>query len=332
LKQPPLKTTPPSSNGQFKGKHILSVEQLARPDLDQLFAAAAKIKQMIQDCNPQLAQICNGVTMVSAFREASTRTDMSFQAAMTRLGGAINSPGSGWDFSSQYKGERGSDTTRALAYRAAHHIDQLKQAGDIITNPVLISGGDGIGEHPTQALLDLFTITQEQLQVDNLTITMVGDLKHGRTVHSLAKLLVKYDAQNVTLNLVSPDILAMPTDIIEAAEQHGFSVNQTTDINSVLPESDIVYWTRVQEERFADPADYHAIKGAFVFTPDMLSHMKPTASLMHPLPRKHEMGTPEDHDIIDADKRSAYFRQMHNGLFVRMALLTAVTGRLDQLG
>jgi len=190
---------------------------------------------------------------------------------------------------------------------------------------VIISGGDGIGEHPTQALLDMFTILDQKQHFDNLTITMVGDLRHGRTVHSLAKLIARYEAKGVRLCLVSPPSLKMPSEIIQMLNHQGDSVYETADLMEVLGQSDVIYWTRVQEERFKDnPVEYEAIKDDFIMTPSVMAHAKTDAILMHPLPRKHEMGTREDHDILDEDPRAVYFEQMENGMLVRMALLAKV--------
>jgi aspartate carbamoyltransferase catalytic subunit len=149
-------------------------------------------------------------------------------------------------------------------------------------------------------------------------------LKHGRTVHSLAKLISHYEAKNAKICLVSPDILRMPAAIIEQLLNQNVEVYETEDLFEVLHSSDVIYWTRVQEERFADPTDYAKIKDNFIMTPNVLGQSKIDAILMHPLPRKHEMGTPGDHDILDEDPRSIYFEQMENGMFVRMALLVKV--------
>jgi carbamoyl-phosphate synthase/aspartate carbamoyltransferase/dihydroorotase len=153
---------------------------------------------------------------------------------------------------------------------------------------------------------------------------MVGDLKHGRTMHSLAKLIARLQGENVTVNFVAPEMLMMPTEIVSQMQAQGIRVVQTDDLNEVLANTDVIYWTRVQEERFADKADYEAIKDGFIITPAVLAQARADAILMHPLPRKHEMGTQADHDILDTDPRAVYFQQMENGMFVRMALLTKV--------
>lgn len=330
---------PPRIDGDFVGKHIISVDQFARKDLQTLFDAASSLRKRIRQSDRGLRELCSSKIMASLFFEASTRTDLSFQAAMRRLGGDVISASNGVQFSSVYKGENLADTVRAAgcyadvivlrhpeigsSYEAAYYLDKLNQQ---IDNPtVIISGGDGIGEHPTQALLDMFTIYDQKEHFDNLTITLVGDLKHGRTVHSLAKLLAIYNAPGVRLCFVSPSSLKMPRSIITTLQTSGLNIHETENLHDVLGETDVIYWTRVQEERFADnPADYEAIKNAFVMTPPVLAAAKSDAILMHPLPRKHEMGTRTDHDILDEDPRAVYFEQMENGMFIRMALLAKV--------
>lgn len=330
---------PPRIDGDFVGKHIISVDQFARKDLQTLFDAASSLRKRIRQSDRGLRELCSSKIMASLFFEASTRTDLSFQAAMRRLGGDVISASNGVQFSSVYKGENLADTVRAAgcyadvivlrhpeigsSYEAAYYLDKLNQQ---IDNPtVIISGGDGIGEHPTQALLDMFTIYDQKEHFDNLTITLVGDLKHGRTVHSLAKLLAIYNAPGIRLCCVSPSSLKMPSSIITTLRASGLNIYETENLHDVLGETDVIYWTRVQEERFADnPADYDAIKNAFVMTPPVLAAAKADAILMHPLPRKHEMGTRTDHDILDEDPRAVYFEQMENGMFIRMALLAKV--------
>lgn len=329
---------PPAINGEFRNKHIISVDQFRREDLNILFDAATSIRKRIRTQDRGLTELCAGKVMASLFFEASTRTDMSFQAAMRRLGGDVIAVSNGVQFSSMYKGENLSDTIRAAgcyadvlalrhpeigsSYEAGYYLDLLNKR---IDNPtVVISGGDGIGEHPTQALLDMFTIYDQKRTLDNLTITLVGDLKHGRTVHSLAKLLAYYDAKNINLCFVAPESLQMPSEITNLAKAHDINVIETDDLTNVIHETDVIYWTRIQEERFDDVAEYEKIKDRFIMTPPVLAKSRPDAILMHPLPRKHEMGTRDDHDILDKDPRAIYFEQMENGMFVRMALLVKV--------
>ena len=332
--------TPPRIHGSFANKHIITVEQFEREDLDRLFEVANRIRRAVVAGDREVATLATGRVMASLFFENSTRTDISFQAAMRRLGGEVVAPSGGVRFSSVYKGENLADTVRAAgcyadvvvvrhpergsSYQSAYYLEQLR--GQITRQPVVISGGDGIGEHPTQALLDLFTILDAKKTLDNLTVTLVGDLKHGRTVHSLAKLIARYEDQRTRVNLVSPESLQMPREVIQYLNVRKVATVETDVLEDVIGDTDVIYWTRVQEERFDDPAEYDAIADSFIMTPQVLSHAREDAILMHPLPRKHEMGTPEDHDKLDEDRRSMYFTQMENGMFVRMALLALVMG------
>lgn len=334
---------PPHIAGDFTGKHIVTVEQFDRADLERLIAATHSVRERVRKNDLTLLQIAAGRVMATLFYEASTRTDMSFQAAMLRLGGEVISTAGGVQFSSVYKGENLSDTVRAVgcyadvvvlrhpdvgsSFEAAYYLDQLGQ--QLGRTPVIISGGDGVGEHPSQALLDLFTIVDSKGDLNGLQITMVGDLRYGRTVHSLSKLLARFEGAGVTLNFVAPDVLQMPDYILRYLDEHGIPYRQTDQLDDVIGSSDVIYWTRIQEERFADRADYEAIADRFIMTPEVFSRASADAILMHPLPRKHEMGTTADHDILDADPRSIYFRQMENGMFVRMVLLAMTLGVSD---
>jgi aspartate carbamoyltransferase len=183
----------------------------------------------------------------------------------------------------------------------------------------IINAGDGVGEHPTQALLDLFTIREELNQVDGLVVTMLGDLKYGRTVHSLARLLALFD---IRLNYISPEILRMPPEIIEELNVKGIPQAEFTNLEAILANTDVLYVTRVQKERFENPEDYEGVKDAYVITTDTLSKAKERMIVMHPLPRVGEIAME-----VDNDPRAAYFRQMEYGLYVRMALLAMVLGK-----
>jgi aspartate carbamoyltransferase len=324
--------------GDLAGRHIVTVEQFARPDLDALFVDASRLRARTRVSDASVRHICAGMILATLFYEASTRTDMSFQAAMLRLGGEVIATSGGVQFSSVYKGENLADSVRAAgcyadvivlrhpavrsSYEAAYHLDQLAER--LGRRPVVISGGDGVGEHPSQALLDLYTIIDTKGTADGLRVTMVGDLANGRTVHSLAKLLALYGARGTRLDFVSPASLRMPPEVLAFVRERGLETHETEDLMSVLPASDVIYWTRVQEERFADPADYAAIAHRFVMTPTVMERARHDAMLMHPLPRKHEMGSVSDHAVLDADRRSVYFHQMENGMYVRMALLAGV--------
>jgi carbamoyl-phosphate synthase/aspartate carbamoyltransferase len=330
--------SPPPINGNFSNKHIITVEQFHHDDLELLFADAVKLRERVAAKDAEVSRLGAGRLMASLFYEASTRTDMSFQAAMRRLGGSVVSASNGVQFSSVYKGENLADTVRAAgcyadvivlrhpkigsSYEAAYYLDRLNER--IKTPTAVISGGDGVGEHPTQALLDLFTIVDLKDGADNLTITLVGDLLYGRTVHSLAKLLALYDVQNTKLCFVSPPSLKMPDTVIDYLTKHNIEFYETADLYEVIDKTDVIYWTRIQHERFARQADYDAVRDNFIMTPAVLNQARRDVILMHPLPRKHEMGTPADHDILDSNPRSVYFEQMENGMFVRMALVARV--------
>lgn len=326
---------PPRIAGSFTSKHIISVDQFSREDLDILFDATRSIRRRVRQNDRGLTELCAGKVMASLFFESSTRTDMSFQAAMRRLGGDVISVSNGVQFSSMYKGENLADTIRAAgcyadvvvlrhpqvgsSYLAAYYLDKLNKR---IANPtVIISGGDGVGEHPTQALLDLYTIFDQKKSIDQLTITMVGDLLHGRTVHSLAKLVAYYQPRGTRFCFVSPASLRMPSEIVQMLRDLNIAVTETETLADVISGTDVLYWTRVQEERFQKLEDYEAIKDGFILLPATLEHAPKDLIVMHPLPRKHEMGTEADHDVLDADPRCIYFEQMENGMFVRMALL-----------
>jgi aspartate carbamoyltransferase len=244
-------------------------------------------------------------------------------AAMQRLGGSVI-PISEVRYSSVSKGESLPDTVRTLECYAdiivLRHpeLGAAAQAAAAARKPI-INAGDGPGEHPTQALLDLFTIVEELGHVDGLTVTMLGDLKFGRTVHSLSRLLSLFD---VTLNFVSPEQLKMPEKVTAELTRRAVKFSEHSRLDAVLAQSDVLYVTRVQKERFDDLALYESLKHAFVITPETMKAAKPKMALMHPLPRVGEIATE-----VDADPRAAYFRQMEYGLFVRMALLAMVLGK-----
>ena len=303
------------------GKSIVSVKQFDRDDLRYIFEVAHEMREMVERVGT--FDLLKGKILANLFYEPSTRTASSFTAAMERLGGSVI-PINEVKYSSVSKGESLPDTVRSLECYSdvivLRHpeIGASALAAKYAKKPIL-NGGDGAGEHPTQALLDLFTIIEEHGQPDGLTITMLGDLKHGRTVHSLARLLSLYD---VRLNYVSPDILRMPSEIIQEIEEKGIPQNEYTGLEEALPETDVLYVTRVQKERFADPEAYEKVKGAYVITPETMQSAKSDMILMHPLPRVGEISME-----LDDDPRAAYFRQMEYGMYVRMALLAMVLGK-----
>ncbi|MBX3080454.1 MAG: aspartate carbamoyltransferase [Anaerolineae bacterium] len=308
-------------DGRFEGQHILSIGQFSLQDLVYIFDVAEEFRLMVRRVGA--LELLKGRILANLFYEPSTRTSSSFIAAMQRLGGTVI-PINEVRYSSVSKGESLPDTIRTLESYADvivlrhHETGSAALAAKYAHKPV-INAGDGIGEHPTQALLDLYTILQERAKVSGLTITMLGDLKYGRTVHSLAKLLSLFD---VKINYVSPEILRMPADLITHLDGKGIKQTQHTDLDAVLKETDILYVTRIQKERFSSETEYNSVKNSYVITPDTLAQAKPDMVLMHPLPRVGEISME-----VDDDPRAAYFRQMEYGVYIRMALLALVLGK-----
>jgi aspartate carbamoyltransferase len=303
------------------GKDIISVKQFSREDLEYIFAVAHEMHDMVDHVGT--FDLLKGKILANLFYEPSTRTSSSFTAAMERLGGSVI-PINEVKYSSVSKGESLPDTVRTLECYAdvivIRHpeVGSAAQAAKAAHKPV-INAGDGIGEHPTQALLDAFTIKEELGHLDGLTVTLLGDLKHGRTVHSLARLLSLYQ---VKLNCVAPDILRMPAELIDELKAKGIEQAEYTTLDKALPETDVLYVTRVQKERFTDETVYESVKGAYVIDPMVMKVARERMIVMHPLPRVGEI-SPE----FDDDPRAAYFRQMEYGLYVRMALLAMVLGK-----
>jgi aspartate carbamoyltransferase len=310
-------------NAPWYGKDIISVKQFSRADLDYVFGVAHEMHGMVDRVGT--FDLLKGKILANLFYEPSTRTSSSFTAAMERLGGSVI-PINEVKYSSVAKGESLPDTIRTLECYADVIVLRHPETGSAAiaaqaARKPVINAGDGIGEHPTQALLDTFTIFEElgAGQIDGMTVTMLGDLKYGRTVHSLARLLSLY---KVKLNYVSPEILRMPKEVMEEVAAKGIPQAEFDSLEKVLPETDVLYVTRVQKERFEDPAAYESVRGSFVVTPDIMRAAKKEMIVMHPLPRVGEI-SPD----FDDDPRAAYFRQMEYGLYVRMALLAMVLGK-----
>lgn len=303
------------------GKDIISIKQFSRSDLEFIFAVAHEMRVMVERVGT--FDLLKGKILANLFYEPSTRTSSSFLAAMERLGGNVISI-SEVRYSSVAKGESLPDTVRTLECYAdvivIRHPDlgSAAIAAEAARKPV-INAGDGVGEHPTQALLDAFTIHEELGSLDNLIVTMLGDLKYGRTVHSLSRLLSLYNAR---LHYVSPEILCMPPEIIAELEAKGISQTEHKALDKVLPDTDVLYVTRVQRERFPSEDVYESVKSAYVIDAAVMKAAKPRMIVMHPLPRVNEISVD-----FDDDPRAAYFRQMEYGLYVRMALLAMVLGK-----
>jgi carbamoyl-phosphate synthase/aspartate carbamoyltransferase/dihydroorotase/carbamoyl-phosphate synthase/aspartate carbamoyltransferase len=302
---------------------ILSVSQFGPERLEYIFDLAREMRQIVEEKGG--TDILKGRVLACLFYEPSTRTSSSFISAMERLGGSVIPITQGVQFSSVSKGETLPDTIRTLEQYSdvivLRHPDigSAQMAADYAGIPI-INAGDGPGEHPTQALLDLFTIREELGRIEDLKIAMVGDLRYGRTVHSLTKLLFHYD---VSLRYVSPEILRLPLTIMNQVIDAKMKVRETHDVADVIENADVLYVTRVQKERFSDLAQYESVRNHYEITPELMTQAKEKMIVMHPLPRVGEI-----HYAVDNDPRAAYFRQVRNGMFIRMALLAAVLGKL----
>jgi aspartate carbamoyltransferase len=312
-----------NKGADWYGKDIISVKQFGRSDLEYVFGVAHEMRGMVERVGT--FDLLKGKILANLFYEPSTRTSSSFTAAMERLGGSVI-PINEVKYSSVSKGESLPDTIRTLECYTDVIVLRHPETGSAAiaakaARKPVINAGDGVGEHPTQALLDTFTIFEELSSgsVDNMTVTMLGDLKYGRTVHSLARLLSLY---NVRINYVSPEILHMPKEVMDEVGAKGIQQAEFNSLSDVLPQTDVLYVTRVQKERFEDPADYEKVKGAYVIDPEIMKAAKQDMIVMHPLPRVGEISVD-----FDEDPRAAYFRQMEYGLYVRMALLAMVLGK-----
>ena len=316
-----MKREPKFKNGWYQ-KDILSVNQFDKAGLSYIFTRAEEMAEMVDKAGS--CDLLKGYVQACVFYEPSTRTSASFIAAMERLGGSTIPITQGIQYSSVSKGESLVDTMLTLEKYAdiivLRHpeIGSAAQAAKYASVPI-INAGDGAGEHPTQALLDLYTIRKEFGRIDGLKVAMLGDLRNGRTVHSLTKLLENYD---VSLRYVSPDTLRLPLNLMNDLINKGIDVRETDRVEDVIGDVDVLYVTRIQKERFTDMALYEEVKNYFEITEDVMTHAKKDMIVMHPLPRVGEI-----HYKVDRDPRAAYFRQVRNGMFVRMALLASVLGQ-----
>ncbi len=309
----------------FVGKDILSAEQFSQAELEAVLGVAGFYEQALAE-GRRLWDM-DGQVMAALFFEPSTRTRLSFETAMHRLGGRVitlaESPEN--RISSTSKGETVHDTIKIVNNYADVIVIRSPQTGDAqiaaaaASHPV-INAGDGFGQHPSQALLDMYTIVKEKGSPEGLAVALIGDLKYGRTVHSLVDFLKYYKCR---LILASPEELKMPESIVHKLQAGGVQVDFCRSIDEAVAEADIVYMTRVQKERFADLAEYEAVKDMYLMTEETLQHLKPGAVIMHALPRVNEIAL-----AVDDYAGAAYFRQAGNGLFVRMALLAMTAGRV----
>jgi aspartate carbamoyltransferase catalytic subunit len=292
--------------------NVISVEQFDRDLLDSLFARAAALAGVRDD------RLAHRI-MASLFYEPSTRTRLSFEAAMLRLGGSVLGTEAAHTFSSAIKGETLEDTIRMVSTYADVIVLRHDQAGAaaraaaVATVPV-VNAGDGPGEHPTQALLDLYTIQNELGRVDGVHVAFCGDLRFGRTARSLALLLALYPG--VRFDFVAPEVVQVGADIRARLDAKGVRYTLADQLTDVISDVDVVYQTRVQKERFTEPAEFDQAKTAIRIDAETMRHLPSHAIVMHPLPRVDEIA-PE----VDSDPRAAYFRQARNGVAIRMALL-----------
>lgn len=312
----------PSFTNGFYQKDIISVKQFTKEDLNYIFTRANEMLEMVEHWGT--CDLLKGYTLACVFYEPSTRTSSSFIAAMERLGGKVIPITEGIQYSSVSKGESLIDSMITLEQYCDVIVLRHPQIGSSAmaakhVNVPIINAGDGAGEHPTQALLDLFTIKRELGTIDGLRVAMVGDLRYGRTVHSLTELLSQYD---VSMRFVSPETLRLPLEHMNMLIDKGIDVRESHKIEDVIDSADVLYVTRIQKERFSDITQYEEVKNYFVVNQELLAQAKEKMVVMHPLPRVNEIDY-----RVDKDPRAAYFRQVKNGLYIRMALLAAVLGQ-----
>ncbi|MFQ5883574.1 MAG: aspartate carbamoyltransferase [Thermoplasmata archaeon] len=304
----------------FEGRDVISIHDFSRKEIEHVLDIS---KKMIPTAKGEVQDFSlKGKILSPIFFEPSTRTRLSFETAMNRLGGSIvgfSDP----EITSLKKGETLADTMRMLESYSdvivlRHPMEgAAKLAADFTEKPV-INAGDGAGQHPTQTLLDLFTIWMEKGAIGEKNVILVGDLKYGRTVHSLACALAKFGAN---LTFVAPEILQMPKEIIEYVQEQGVSFSQSDNLEKAIESADVLYVTRIQGERFPDPAEYQKVVGTYRVDNELLKGAGKDIIIMHPLPRVDEI-----HPDVDGTPHAVYFKQAFNGVPVRMALLALILG------
>jgi aspartate carbamoyltransferase catalytic subunit len=302
---------------QFENRSIISIQDFTKEEINHIL----KTSQTMEPITKAGTNSLKGKILATLFFEPSTRTRLSFEAAMQKLGGTtigFNDV----DTSSTKKGETFVDTIRTVENYAdvialRHNLEGAAVVAKEYAKVPIINSGTGAQEHPTQALIDLYTIQKEKQQIDNLKIAIIGDLRYGRTVHSLARALTNF---NVELFLVSPDALRIQKDILKEIKTK-MSVTEKQNVDEILPKIDVLYVTRIQRERFPDPTEYAKLKGAYRIDQKILKTAKKDMIILHPLPRVDEIA-PE----IDQTQHARYFQQVGNGLYVRMAILSLILG------
>lgn len=292
--------------------HIVESQQFNRKNIGDIFALADTLEHTRD-------QSLTGKIMASLFYEPSTRTRFSFESAMLRLGGSVITTENAKEFSSVSKGETLEDSIRIVNTYVdiivlRHDEEGASKRASLVSQVPIINAGDGTGQHPTQALLDLYTIQRELGKIDGIHIAFVGDLKHGRTIRSLSYLLGNFN--NITIDFVSPEGLRVGDDIKLYLTEHGVTFHETEDLDALKEKIDVLYQTRIQKERFTSTEEYQKFKGCYQINREFADSMKTQSIIMHPLPRVDEI-LPE----VDASPHAVYFKQAHYGLLIRMALL-----------
>jgi aspartate carbamoyltransferase catalytic subunit len=321
---------------KFTGAHILSISQFQRQDVEQIFSVADQMEPYA--LRKRVTRVLEGAILGNMFFEASTRTRVSFGSAFNLLGGEVRET-AGFESSALVKGESLQDTARVLSGFSDVICMRHPQEGSVAdfasaSRVPVMNGGDGANEHPTQALLDLYTIGRELeakgRSIDGLRIAMIGDLRHGRTVHSLSKLLSLYN--NIQVMLISPKELALPDSIIDEMRRAGVTVTVSDELNNSIANVDIVYSTRIQEERFTSKAEASLYRGKFRLNQAIYTkHCEPNTVIMHPLPRDSRSDANELDCDLDDNPNLAIFRQTDNGLLIRMALFALVLDVVDKV-
>ena len=305
---------------EFEGRDIISIKDFNREEIDYILKIAGAMEPIAKSGSDML----HGKTLATLFFEPSTRTRLSFEAAVHKLGGTVIGFAEP-KVASIKKGENLADTVRVVENYAdvialRHPLEGAARLAAEFSQVPIINAGSGAEEHPTQALLDLYTILKEKGRIDGLNITLVGDLRYGRTVHSLAYALSLY---KVKLHLVSPELLRMRREVLEDIKKK-IEIVEKTGIEDVLPQTDVLYVTRIQEERFPDPAEYAKVRGTYKIGLDALKDAREDMILMHPLPRIDEID-----DEVDDTPHARYFQQVWNGIVMRMALLALILGATE---
>jgi aspartate carbamoyltransferase catalytic subunit len=304
-------------NLEFEGRDIISIKDFSREEMDYIL----KIAQAMEPVAKKGSDMLKGKILATLFFEPSTRTRLSFEAAMHKLSGSTIGFAEA-EIASVKKGENLADTVRVVenysdVIALRHPLEGAARLAAEFSEVPIINSGSGAEEHPTQALLDLYTMTKEKGDIDGLKIAFVGDLRYGRTVHSLAYALSKY---NIELHLVSPTSLKMRREVLDAVKEK-ISVTQTTSLEKTVPLVDVLYITRIQKERFPEPAEYAKVKGSYRIDLETLSRAKEDLIVLHPLPRIDEIASE-----VDNTPHARYFQQVWNGIVVRMALLALILG------